>query len=268
MLHVQTDTWTIRTPRYDPHEWRAPPDTLPFMRRAAILVLTLALLGIAHPTAQAASVPDSRIGDARQVIVVEAPRWSATEGTLTTYERVDGKWKVVQPTVRAQLGYGGMVRGDRRRQGTGTTPTGVYDILSGFGRKADPGTGLDYIAVDRDDVWPYNPRVPSTYNVFQSAPRKWKSYGSYVEYLWDMGMQYNYVAVLDFNLPKGPIRTDKRGIRRSTTPPDTSRGGGIFLHVDNGRKTAGCIAIRESVMRNIMRWLDPKKDPVFVIRVA
>jgi L,D-peptidoglycan transpeptidase YkuD (ErfK/YbiS/YcfS/YnhG family) len=263
----ETDTWTIPTPKRDFHEVMNQAATLTRMQRTVTLLVAVALLSVAQPSAHAASVPDARVGDAQQVIVVEAPRWSATEGTLTTYERVDGKWKVVQPTVRAQLGYGGMVRGDRRRQGTGTTPTGVYDILSGFGRKADPGTGLDYIAVDRDDVWPYNPRVPSTYNVFQNAPRKWKSYGSYVEYLWDMGMQYNYVAVLDYNLPKGPIRTDKRGIRRSTTPPNTSRGGGIFLHVDNGRKTAGCIAVKEPVMRDIMRWLDPKKKPVFVIQV-
>ena len=207
------------------------------------------------------------VGDARQVIVVEAPHWSATEGTLTAYER-DGKtWRTVQPTVRAQLGYGGLVRGDRRRQGTGTTPTGVYEILSGFGRKANPGTALAYIRVDRDDVWPYDPRRPRTYNVFQDAAANWRRYGNYVEYLWDMGMQYNYVAVLDYNLPTGPITTDARGIRRSTTPPNTARGGGIFLHVDNGKKTAGCIAVKESVMRDLMRWLDPTKDPVIVIRV-
>ena len=259
---------TIPVPRRDYSRLIRRTATLLIVRRMLVLTLAVALLVIAQPSAHAASIPDGRVGDARQVIIVEAPRWSATEGTLAAYERVDGKWQVVQPTVRAQLGYGGMVRGDRRRQGTGTTPTGVYDIVSGFGRKNDPGTRLDYIAVDRDDVWPYNPRVPSTYNVFQTAPRTWKSYGNYVEYLWDMGMQYNYVAVLDYNLPAGPIRTDKRGVRRSTTPPDTSRGGGIFLHVDNGNKTAGCIAIKESVMRDLMRWLDPKKDPVIVIRVA
>jgi L,D-peptidoglycan transpeptidase YkuD (ErfK/YbiS/YcfS/YnhG family) len=245
-----------------------PATTLTHVRRAVALLLAFALMGVAQPSAHATSVPDARVGSAQQVIVVEAPRWSATEGTLTAYELVGTEWMVIQPTVRAQLGYGGMVRGDRRRQGTGTTPTGVYDILSGFGRKKNPGTQLTYTAVDRDDVWPYNPRVPSTYNVFQDAPRKWKSYGGYVEYLWDLGMQYNYVAVLDYNLPSGPIRTDKRGIRRSTTPPNTSRGGGIFLHVDNGRKTAGCIAVKEPVMRDLMRWLDPQKDPVMVIRVA
>jgi len=238
------------------------------MRRIAVLLAVGALTVSSLPSASATSVPDARVGDARQVIVVEAPRWSSTEGTLTAFERSNGRWTLVQPTVRAQLGYSGLVRGDNRRQGTGTVPTGVFSILSGFGRKADPGTALDYIQVDRNDAWTYNPRFPRTYNVFQTANRPWKSYGGYVEMLWDMGMQYDYVAILDYNLPAGPIKTDARGIRRSTTPPNTSRGGGIFLHVDNGKKTAGCIAVKRSVMRDLMRWLDPNKDPVIVIRVS
>ena len=238
------------------------------MRRAVVLAIVAAVLIAGAPHARATSVPEGRVGDARQVIVVEAPRWSSTEGTLTAFERTDGSWQVVQPTVRAQLGYGGLVRGDRRRQGTGTVPTGVYGILSGFGREPDPGTDLDYIQVDRNDAWTYNPRVPSTYNVFQTADRSWKSYGGYVEDLWDMGMQYDYVAILDYNLPEGPIRTGANGVRRSSSPPDTSRGGGIFLHVDNGNKTAGCIAVSKPVMRDLMRWLDPAKDPVIVIRVT
>ncbi len=178
------------------------------------------------------------------MVVVEAPRWSSTEGTLTAFEKRRGGWTITQPTVRAQLGYGGLVRGDKRRQGTGTVPTGVFDILRGFGRKADPGTSLTYVQVDRNDAWTYNPRVPSTYNVFQTVDRSWNSYGGYV------------------------ITTGAKGVRRNSTPPDTSRGGGIFLHVDNGNKTAGCIAVKKKVMRNLMKWLDPKKDPVIVIRVT
>jgi L,D-peptidoglycan transpeptidase YkuD (ErfK/YbiS/YcfS/YnhG family) len=236
--------------------------------RIAVAVFAALFSLAVIPSAHATSVPDSRIGDARQVIVVEAPKWSATEGTLTAFEKRGGTWQVVQPTVRAQLGYGGLVRGNKRRQGTGKVPTGVFEVLSGFGRKADPGTSLDYIQVDRNDAWTYNPRVPSTYNVFQTVDRSWKSYGGYVEDLWDMGYQYDYVAVLDYNLPKGPITTGAKGVRRSSNPPDTSRGGGIFLHVDNGNKTAGCIAVKKKVMRDLMQWMDPKKDPVIVIRVV
>jgi L,D-peptidoglycan transpeptidase YkuD (ErfK/YbiS/YcfS/YnhG family) len=243
--------------------------TFPRTAVASLAVaFTLALLPGVSAAASALPVPEERVGDARQVIVVTAPKWSATEGTLATYEKRGGTWQVVQPSMRTQLGYGGLVRGDKRRQGTGTTPTGVYEILNGFGRKPDPGTKLDYTQVDRNDAWPYNPKVPSTYNVFQNVDRSWKSYGGYVEHLWDMGYQYDYVAVLDYNLPEGPISTGAKGVRRSAEPPDTRRGGGIFLHVDNGKKTAGCIAIKKKEMREIMQWLDPKKDPVIVIRVA
>lgn len=225
----------------------------------------LVTLASAFAVTPASAAPFGDVGPAQQVIVVTAPSYRATEGTLRTYELIDGAWKVVQKSVRAQLGYGGLVEGTKRRQGTGTTPTGTYAILDAFGRQPNPGTRVEYIRVDRNDAWTYNPRVPSTYNVFQTVDRSWKRYGNYVEHLWDMGMQYNYVSVLDYNLPSGPVRTKPNGVRVSDNPPDTSRGGGIFLHVDNGRKTAGCIAIKESVMRNILTWLDPAKDPHIVI---
>ena len=34
------------------------------------------------------------------------------------------------------------------------------------------------------------------------------------EHLWSYGRQYNYVAVMDYNLPGGPIRTGADGVRR------------------------------------------------------
>jgi L,D-peptidoglycan transpeptidase YkuD (ErfK/YbiS/YcfS/YnhG family) len=122
--------------------------------------------------------------------------------------------------------------------------------------------------VDRDDAWTYNPKVPATYNVFQTAPVSWRSYGRYVERLWKMGPQYNYVAVLDYNLPDGTITANARGIRRTDEPADTRAGGGIFLHVSKGEPTAGCIAISESTMRRVMNWLDLERNPVIVIGEA
>ena len=170
--------------------------------------------------------------------------------------------------VPAFVGARGIVPGASRRQGTNTTPAGTYAITSGFGRKSNPGTSLPYVKVDQDDAWTYNPKVPGTYNVFQTAPVKWASYGRYVERLWKMGRQYNYVAVLDYNLPDGTITTDARGIRRTDEPANTQAGGGIFLHVSKGEPTAGCISISEGSMRRVMDWLDPERKPVIVIGKA
>ena len=237
---------------------------------ALITFLLIVVFNFSASSVHAAELPFSPalVGDAQQVIVVTAPSFAATEGTLSAYELKGGQWVEVQKPIRAQLGYGGLVRGDNRRQGTGTTPTGTYAVTSAFGRKADPGTDLDYVRVDRNDAWTYNPKLPSTYNLFQDAPRSWKSYGNYVEELWNMGMQYNYVAVLDYNLPQGEIRSGKNGVRRTNEPANTRLGGGIFLHVDNGKKTAGCISIAQPTMRKILRWLDPDQAPVISIRVT
>ena len=207
------------------------------------------------------------VGKSEQVVLVQANNWDATKGTLRAFAKVKGSWVEIQKKVPVDLGYGGLVQGDKRRQGTGKTPTGTYAITSAFGRKADPGTKLDYIKIDRNDAWTYNPRVPSTYNIFQTVNRSWKSYGNYVESLYSYGKQYNYVAVMDFNLPRGKITKGPNGVYRTDKPANTSRGGGIFLHVSNGDETAGCIAVSEPVMRDLMTWFSPKKNPVIIVEV-
>ena len=238
--------------------------------RSLAIFFALALLVSGAPALHAApSLPPvlETVGNAQQVVLVQAPRWNSTTGTLTTFERTSGTWRRVLSPVAATLGYGGLVPGNKRRQGTGTTPTGAYAITSSFGRKANPGTELNYVRVDRNDAWTYNPAYPSTYNIFQTVNRSWSSYGKYVERLYSYGKQYNYVAVLDYNLPPGKITRGANGVNRTSAPANTTLGGGIFLHATNGRKTAGCIAVKESVMKNILQWVDPGLNPVMVIQV-
>lgn len=238
--------------------------------RLIIATATSAIVVLSGSPAQAA--PEfhpsrlSSVGDARQVVVVTAPSWRSTTGTLRTYERAKGgEWRVVVAATPAFLGYGGLAPADRRRQGTGTTPAGTFAVVNAFGRSADPGTELPYRRVDRDDAWTYNPRVPATYNLFQDAPVSWSSYGNYVEMLWSYGRQYDYVTVLDYNLPEGEVTRNARGVRRTDSPADTRAGGGIFLHVSKGEPTAGCIAVARPTMKSILQWLDPAKDPVLVV---
>lgn len=238
---------------------------------AAAATLALTTLLVSQP-AGAARVPDyhpsrlANVGSAQQVLVVTADSWTTTYGTLRAYQRT-GKngWREIVPATPARLGWSGLAPEEDRRQGTGKTPAGTFGLVSAFGRQADPGTDLAYRQVDRDDAWTYNPRVPSTYNVFQTVGRSWDSYGGYVERLWSYGVQYDYVAVMDYNLPTGPIRTGANGVRRATSPADTRKGGGIFLHVTNGKVTAGCIAVPRDTMREILQWLDPDARPIIVV---
>jgi L,D-peptidoglycan transpeptidase YkuD (ErfK/YbiS/YcfS/YnhG family) len=236
---------------------------------AAIAVASFGLGGVAPAVAATAPYDPANlahVGQSAQVIVVTSAGWGATTGTLRAYERdANGGWREVVAATPARLGWTGMIPAAQRRQGSGKTPAGTFAIPSAFGRLPNPGTQMPYLQFDRNDAWPYSHDHPATYNVLQTAPVSWASYGSDVEILWKHGVQYRYAAVLDYNLPAGPITRGPDGIRRAHEVADTHAGGGIFLHVTDGTATAGCIAIPESTMRDVLRWLDPHRNPVIVV---
>lgn len=203
-----------------------------------------------------------------QVVVVTATHRSATVGTLRAYQRVNGQWDLIQSPAAVFLGRSGLVPGVARVQSSGTTPMGTFDLLTAFGRKTNPGTQMPYTRVDHNDAWTYNPKVPSTYNVFQSVDRTWATYGKYVEHLWQLGPQYDYVITTSFNQPPGPITQGHDGVNRATSHANIHRGGGIFLHVSKGIPTAGCVSMQRNVMRALLQWLEPSAHPVVVIGLA
>jgi L,D-peptidoglycan transpeptidase YkuD (ErfK/YbiS/YcfS/YnhG family) len=211
----------------------------------------------------------AHLGDARQVVVVTAPAWSARRATLRAYgQRADGSWRRDLDAGRVWLGANGLVAAGRRRQSTWTTPAGTFGLPFAFGTGTDPGTALHYEQVDARDWWPYDPRDPATYNVWQQrrgAAADWRT--SWAEDLSSFGRQYRHGVVIDFNLPAGVHWSG--GERVASRPADTRRGGGIFLHVQARapaeRPTAGCVAMPPARMVALLRWLDPASRPVVVI---
>jgi L,D-peptidoglycan transpeptidase YkuD (ErfK/YbiS/YcfS/YnhG family) len=165
-----------------------------------------------------------------------------------------------------RLGWNGWVPAGKRRQNTGTTPAGKFTMPYAFGNRADPGARLRYRQVDGDDVWPYEPRDPATYNIYQpyrSSTSHWRS--DYRERLASYGYEYAHAVVLGFNLPSGVHWSASRHQYVATHRADTRRGGGIFLHVQRSRHTAGCVAGRLDDIRWTVRWLDPAKSPRIVM---
>lgn len=199
----------------------------------------------------------------RQLITVSSPDWSSTTGTLRAWRRpVGGAWVQVRGPVSIVLGYNGWVRAAVRQQSTGTTPAGVFRLPYAFGRLSDPGAQVAYRQFDGNDWWPYEPRDPATYNVYQfhkAASTRWRA--DYSEHLADYPSQYAYAIVVGFNLPSGVHYSAKRKQRVATERADTSRGGGIFLHVADDGPTAGCVAMPRSEVRWLIRWLNPDRNP-------
>jgi L,D-peptidoglycan transpeptidase YkuD (ErfK/YbiS/YcfS/YnhG family) len=202
-----------------------------------------------------------------QMIIVTSPRWSSTTGTLRAWQRPrGGTWSVVHGPLPVALGYAGWVIADQRVQSSGTSPAGRFGLPSAFGLASDPGTALPYRHVDGNDWWPYEPRDPATYNVYQGhrdSHSRWRP--DYSEHLADYPGQYDYVVVVGFNLPSGVHYSPKRHQWIARHRAHIHRGGGIFLHVHGSGSTAGCIAMDRSDLTWLLRWLDPARHPQLVM---
>lgn len=238
----------------------------------ALVLLAAGLVGPgAAPSAAGAGRPLpsylSPAPEVQQLVTVTSDRWSDTRARMTAWERDDsGPWRRVRGPVTVRLGWSGWVPAGERRQSTGTTPAGSFAVRSAFGNRADPGTALPYRRLDRSDVWPYEPRDPATYNILQphrAAGSRWRP--DYVERLASYGYEYAYAVVLGFNLPRGVRWSSSRQQYVAREPADTRRGGGIFLHVQRSRYTAGCVAGPIGDVRAVVRWLDPARHPRVVM---
>ncbi|HYO31717.1 MAG TPA: L,D-transpeptidase family protein [Nocardioidaceae bacterium] len=204
---------------------------------------------------------------ARQLVTVTSARFASTTATLRAWRRLpSGEWALAHGPVPAVIGYGGWVVATQRRQSTGTTPAGRFALPTAFGRLSDPGTRLPYRRVDGNDWWPYEPRDPATYNIYQRhrAPRTdWRR--GFAEHLVGYPRQYSLAVVVGFNLPRGVHYSRSRRQWVATSPADTKRGGGIFLHVRGDGLTAGCVAMSRPEMRWLLRWLRPAAEPRVVM---
>jgi hypothetical protein len=124
----------------------------------------------------------------------------------------------------------------------------VYSLTQAFGNQANNGTLLPYFRAGWSDWWNENPASPG-YNthVHQS-----NSPGGNSENLAAAGSVYSHAVVIDYN--RWPARP--------------GAGSGFFLHVTNGRATAGCVAISSANLDVVMRWLNPSQHPAISIGIG
>jgi len=182
-------------------------------------------------------------GGGTQLLTAVAATAGATTGTLTWWDRRDGRWTRTG-SARARFGARGLVEGTARRQGTNTTPTGLYDLPYAFGiRAAPPGTALPYRRVRRNSWW-CEDTASTAYNRW-TEPRPADCRAGRAEHLAAYDPQYAYALVVGFNYRR-PVR---------------GRGAGIFVHVDGRGATAGCVSVPEGAMRRILAWADPAREP-------
>jgi L,D-peptidoglycan transpeptidase YkuD (ErfK/YbiS/YcfS/YnhG family) len=185
-----------------------------------VLTLALALLAAACP----------------QRIVVSAPTTTSTVAAVSLQEcgrRTLGPW-------RAHVGVNGLSA--HHREGDGTTPLGTFPLEpTVYGLEPDPGLRLRYHRLRCGDWWDEDPRSP-TYNRFRHVPcGAAPPFGGSSEPLWRSPVAYRLFAVVAYN----------------TAPAVPGRGSGIFMHVDKGHGTNGCISLPRQQLERLLRRLRP-----------
>jgi L,D-peptidoglycan transpeptidase YkuD (ErfK/YbiS/YcfS/YnhG family) len=189
-------------------------------------------------------------GGGSQLITAEAAGTGATTGRLTWWDERGGRW-VATGSADARFGAHGLAEGTHRRQGTSTTPTGLFALPYAFGVAGAPaGTRMRYRRVT-DRSWWCEDNASSAYNRWtEGLPGDCRASES--EHLADYRTQYARALVVGFNYDH-PVR---------------GRGAGIFLHVNGKGATAGCVSVPALALARILAWADPRRAPHIAVGTA
>ena len=169
-----------------------------------------------------------------QVVLVEYI--SGSNATLSVHDRINGTW-VERLSTSAYVGKNGI---GKTKEGDKKTPVGVYNLNTPFGIKADPGAKMPYTQVTKYHYW-CGSSSSKYYNQLVDSRVTGRSYTSSDEHLIDYKGVYNYCMFIDYN-----------------AQGQAGKGSCIFLHCKGSNPyTAGCVAVDEGVMKQIIQWARP-----------
>lgn len=187
------------------------------------------------------SISTESIGDCEQLLMVTTDGSSAK---ITEYEvNTLGNWECINLIVDGYIGSCGATQ--TKTEGDKKTPMGLFELGIAFGNEEKPDTKLSYRQIDQDSYWvddstseKYNTWVEGTDN------RDWNS----AEHLSDYQNAYALAIVIEYN----------------TNPVIPNAGSAIFLHCGLS-PTAGCVSVSHDNMLEILKWLNPSKNPMILI---
>ena len=169
-----------------------------------------------------------------QIVLVEYQ--SGSKAKLSIHQRTSGVWKELYSET-AYVGRNGV---GKTKEGDGKTPSGTYNLTQPFGIKDNPGSNMGYTKVTKYHYW-CGTSGSEYYNRLVDMRNVNRSYTSSDEYLINYGSVYNYCMFIDYN-----------------ASGEAGKGSCIFLHCKGSKSyTAGCIAVSETAMKNIIQWAKP-----------
>lgn len=177
---------------------------------------------------------------------------------LYRFERTSVTWKSF-PSIPVMLGKKGLAwgrgkhllsEGPQKTEGDLKSPAGIFSLGPVFGssshRKYACKMPFLLIVQDLECVDDPHSRYYNRFVHAYSVPdRDWKS----SEKMAEIGFLYSLGVVIENN----------------THPIEAGSGSCIFMHISDMQKgTAGCTAMEEKDLIEVVSWLDEKKKPILV----
>jgi len=189
-----------------------------------------------HPT---------QIGESKQLIFATNRDSSSFHVTIHALERNNGVWHLAFPTFTGSIGEMGFAAIDRKSEGDGKSPSGIFPLGIAFGYAPSAVTKMPYRQATDDDCW--------VDDVNSEDYNKWvkgKPNAASWEKMKREDDQYKYGVVIEYNMH----------------PIVKGKGSAIFLHVwKTGESTVGCVSMPEEMVLKILGWLDPAKKPLIIM---
>lgn len=184
--------------------------------------------------------------DTRQIVLVQAIGEQHV-GTLSAWERKGDRWVLAIPTIEVVLGAKGMVSPEEKKEGDKSTPTGIYRLSRAFGYLPFFTTKLSYIELTENHYWVDDPSAASYNQLVDKSPEV----NSY-ETMKRSDDLYKLGIVIEYN----------------TDPVVPGKGSAIFIHIwqGPGQPTAGCIAMSETDISQLLKWVDPDHGTVILLQ--
>ncbi|MFD7662671.1 L,D-transpeptidase family protein [Streptomyces sp. NPDC059788] len=168
--------------------------------------------------------------DTRQVVAVYGKGADSPDATLALYTKAAAGWERTAswPAHNGRKGWT-----TDHHEGDLRSPVGVFGLSDAGGVLPDPGAKLPY-----------------THASAFTPPPYWEKKTRH---------DFDHVIAVDYNRVPGTSPLDP------TRPQGQKKGGGIWLHLDHGSGTSGCVSISKAGMVALLRTLDPQRHPVVVM---
>ncbi len=208
--------------------------------------------------AQTPAVETSLFSNSHQLVLVLSPSEKSTTATLWRFDKKGKKWRQKGDEHPVNLGWTGLAwgrglhdaqSGYQKHEGDGKAPAGIFRFGTAFGyaSASEVSFKIDYLQVDTSQIC-VDDTASRYYNQIvdeSTVTKDWKS----KEYMQREDWLYKWGIYVEHNVPA-----------------EVGGGSCIFFHLwrKEGSATAGCTAMTEENLLELMHWLDPAKKPLLV----